>query len=323
MEGIAALGQLDHLQQFLYGQMRGRSPKVISLSNRADQRFFTMVLLVLPRLWVSCTNTTISLAVDDPIIHRPYAWEAFQELQGQLPSRLGLRQLTLYEASGMPVGVALPDLTTLKLHRPLKNFRLGSGLKSVTELSLLSIGRKLCERILGHLGHQLDKLSVWVRDTLLVDRLFGLCPKLQVFYLTGFPLDALSVEDVEMLPTMSFLTEMGFHLEEAEDEESAQFEAGLLLRVLQAAPNLQKLHLLQMSVQGPQEEREICEALQQNSILQQLHTLFYASELAKWDFWDKEDEGRYQERLRMTHSVLHNMILHCPKLITYVNWDRD
>lgn len=64
---------------------------------------------------------------------------------------------------------------------------------------------------------------------------------------------------------------------------------------------------------GEEDEDEISDALEQHSILQQLHTLCYSCE---WPDWDYDETGR-QERVKCAYSLLNNMILHCPKLDTF------
>jgi len=78
--------------------------------------------------------------------------------------------------------VALHHLRELCiLNTSLEYFHVGSGLESVTELGLLGLKLQFCEQILGHLGHQLVELAIWVEDNMWLDRIFRLCPNLQTF----------------------------------------------------------------------------------------------------------------------------------------------
>ena len=178
-----------------------------------------------------------------------FSRKAFQ--QKQAPAlELGLRQLTLSNASGMPVGVALPHLRKLCiLNTSLEYFYVGSGLESVTELGLLGLKLQFCEQILGHLGHQLVELAIWVEDNMWLDRIFRLCPNLQTFYVSEFPSVGVIGVEATAAPIMNFLTDLSlvkkdyYKYKDRDDFECADFQQGHLLLVLQSVPNLQVLRI--------------------------------------------------------------------------------
>lgn len=313
-EGIATLGRLENLQEFLYAQFDHRSTN----EEARNHKFFAICLQVLPRLWVSCSRTRIYLISNKSNIHLRhftdynYAAVAFQQLRGKLPSRLGLRQLTLLTTTGMPVGVALPDLKTLAVISPQDSFRLGSGLESLTELGLHDIKQKRFEQILEQIGHQLLKLSVSVLDTLLVDRVFRMCPNLQNFHVSDFPGDFVGVETT--VPTMSCLTELVFNkmLDTWDNLEWALFEAEHFLQILRALPNLRIFKLLNFSFEDQAEAEGIVKALEQHLILQQLESLVFNFQ---WQII-LEDSNR-ENCVRWTSLVLRSMVRHCPKLNSF------
>lgn len=297
-EGISTLDRLANLEEFLYDQYY-RSDEVYL----KKQKHFAMCLQVLPRIHVSCSRTKIHLSYQDYQLC-DHVWKAFEQLQGRLPSRLGLRQLNFNEPSRMPMGVALPNLQTLTLINPAENFQLGSGLESVTELGLHGVSQQLLEQILGQIGHQLQKLAVYVWDILLLDRVFRMCPNLQSFFISDCPVINLGIET--SVPPMSCLTELVLTKSPFDNRDWAALESDHLLQVLRAAPNLSILRMSSIDIFGEQAFEDFSEALEQHTILQQLETLgFYYD-------WLSGDE----ESVKWTCSVLRSMIKHCPKLTT-------
>lgn len=161
--------------------------------------------------------------------------------------------------------------------------------------------------ILEQIGHQLKKLSVCVWDTtLLLDRVFRMCPNLQNFYVDQCPYEILGVG--VSVPTMSGLTELALARTSHIDEEWGVFDYGHLVQVLRAMPNLSVFRMNSMHL-AEQEAKEICEALEQHLILQKLETLGFYYE---WPI--SHDDPDMQDCIRWSCSVLRSMIRHCPKL---------
>lgn len=226
-DGIAALAKLHYLEEFTYHE---RETYWHSQKPIRNKEFFTMCLQLLPRLKVSCSRVEIGLELDNSLTD--FASQAFRELK--FPSPLGLKQLSLHDVSEMPVGVALPNLTTLTLVTPHPNFQMGFWHSSLTEIGLQGIRLQPLEQILVRIGWQLRKLSVLVWDTLFVDRVFRMCPNLQVFYISKFPTHFVGLE--APLGDLSQLTEFGFVMQN--DEYSSHLNTDHLLQILRAASNL-------------------------------------------------------------------------------------
>lgn len=265
-----------------------------------------MCMQLMPNLRVSCSRVEIELELD--IFLTDFASKAFHAVRGPLPRTLGLRQLALHSSSEMPRGVALPDLTTLNLILPKSNFQFSTWLSSLTELGLHGLRQHLLERILQQIGHQLIKLTVVVWDSLVLDRLFQLCPSLQIFYISQFPTIYIGLEEPMMeAVNLTGLTELGMVMQD-EMDESCRFESGHLLQFLSVACNLRVLHLKNFLF-GVEEDKDIGEALEQHSILQNLQQLSSVYERT-----DPELDAETLECLECSYSVLRNIIQHCPQL---------
>lgn len=134
---------------------------------------------------------------------------------------------------------------------------------------------------------------------------------------TEFPNGDLSVKSA--IPTMNCLTEINLIKSKYGvghcDLDWASFHSDHLLQVLQAVPNLQVLRFWNVDF-SEKEAENVGAALQQHSILQQMHTLGFYYE---WPI--SKDDPDMQDCIRWSRSVLHNMILHCPKLATFINED--
>jgi len=237
-----------------------------------------------------------------------FASQAFCCLRGPLRTHLGLRQLALHGASELPRGVALPDLQTLYLILPKNNFYFSTWISTISELGLHGVRRQLLDRILQQIGHQLLKLSVLVWDTLVLDRLFQMCPNLQIFYISQFPAFYLGLDE-PMMDTVSLtgLTELGMVMQD-EVDDCSRFESGHLLQLLRAASNLRVLHLKNFFF-SVEEEEEIGEALEQHLVLQNLQRLS-----CLYDSIDPQLDAETLEFMECSYSVVRNIIQHCPQL---------
>jgi hypothetical protein len=299
--GIAALAKLEHLQQFLY-----RHDKF----NHRDYRFFYMCLKQMPRLWISGMRIKIELETDLRL--SGFASKAFQKAKKSLPTnQLALRELVLKRASKMPVGVALPDLKTLFLIRPKRDFKL--GLSSVTELGLVELKQQLFEQILSSIGHQLVSLVVSVYDELYVDRVFQLCPKLQKFYITNMVVEFVGLN--EPIGEHKYLVEFGFA--ENSLEPGSRFQPDFLLQIFRAVPNLRVWRVQNYLFDEP-ELKHISEALEQNLILQNLEQFHLISDVQFIDEHAADRSAHDELALSMeaANVMLRILIDHCPKLTT-------
>jgi hypothetical protein len=304
-DGIASLATLQHLQEFTYHETD--TPWNREKAN-GNKKFFAMCLQLLPRLRVSCSAVEIELELDNFL--SDFASKAFRDLQGLLPSVLRLRTLALHNASEMPVDVALPELSTLTLVTPQATFQLGYGFSSVTELSLQGVRVPLLERILARLGRQLRKLSVLVWDTLFVDRVFRMCPELQVFYISQYPTHIVGLEAPLGHLALSCLTEFGFVVQS--DQCCSAVRTDHLLQMLRAAPNLHVLHLKNVFFCDKDDE-DIGWALEQRSILQNLEKLCCFYEWPELPITDEKIEV-----MESTYTVIYNIIVNCQKLFSLV-----
>jgi hypothetical protein len=290
---IAALAKLEHLQQFVYHHTE--------IDDHQDHQYFGYCLRLMPRLTVSGMRIKIQLVPDELLTS--FATLAFENLNGPLPtSQLALRQLCLVRSSEMPVGVALPDLETLYLIKPGPSFSL-LGFSSLTELGLEEMNLQLFEQILDSIGHQLLSLAVSVRDTLFVDRVFRMCPKLQKFYITDLPVDF--VGQLVPIEAQKCLTEFGFG--EKDFQIRCRFQPEHLLQLLQALPNLQ-VWSMRIYLFSKQECTLISKALEQKSILQYLQQFHHLA-----NAYD-DDEDVSVDDMEYSDLVVQCMIDHCPNL---------
>jgi len=209
----------------------------------------------------------------------------------------------------MPVGVALPQLQTLYLYSPNKDFKLGVGLSALTELCLQYLKQQLLEQILSSVGHQLIKLSVLMLDTLFLDRVFCFCPKLEVFLVSGLPDGFIGLEAALRPCSLSCLSEFGLVVQ----KRGNHLMPGHLLQVLRAASKLRVLRL-KFSEHDEQLDRVTGGALEEHSVLQNLEQLFFVCELDRADYYFG-DLRLQQNQLEMNlHALLCSIIDNCPKL---------
>lgn len=298
-QGISALAKLENLQEFLYCNHLRETHVLIKTTERRSE-FFSLCLRLLP--WLKISGWRFKFERYEFNFPTCYLFrEAFRKLNGRLPSLLGLRQLVLRKRA-MPVGVALPNLETLYVLQPKKNFQLRTELPNLRELVLQDIEQEPFEQILFEIGHQLRKLSVSVTDTLALDSVFRMCPKLEVFQVSDIICDFIGLK--EPLDDSSCLTELGF----VSESYCIALKTEDLLQILKVAPNLRilNLHKILFSENG---SVDICKALEQRSILQNLE---------KFDFYyEWSSEGSNAENLQTQKncfSVFQSMILLCPKL---------
>jgi len=290
--GIAALVKLEHLQEFLYYH---------DDDDAGDEEFFWVCVNLMPRLRVSGLRVKIELEPDTRF-YGGYAKKAFKRMMKPLPSALALRQLVFDRSSEMPRGVVLPDLETLFLISPRHQFSL-LGFSSVTELGLEDLNQQQLEQILSEIGHQLVSLAVEVDDTLFVDRVYKLCPKLQKFYITELPRPFAGVN--EPMGEHECLVEFGFAKKVFQG--NSHFQPNHLLQILQAMPNLQAWRIKNYLF-SEQEFELICETLQQKSILQKLEQFHLVKEIGDIS------HDYLVSSMEVADKFLRSLIDHCPKL---------
>jgi hypothetical protein len=301
-EAIATLASLEHLQEFLYFRSHMANQPALSTRNK---ELYSLCLQLLPRLQISCSSIKIEQECD--FYQAESSWKSFQDLQGRLPRRLGLRQLTLHDADEMPVGVALPHLTTLRLIVPREHFRLGCHFARLRELGLISVKQQLLQNILEEVGRQLLKLSVSVLDVLHVDNVFHLCPKLQTFCVFGFPLYMMGVSAPEDDYTLATLTELRLVMQNDGDWNSSMQHDHLLL-VLRALPNLRVLRLKNV-VFDQHDELLFGAALKKGELLQHLETLSCC-----YEWLNEQVQMRMRGLLQTSHAVFCHVLDNCPEL---------
>jgi hypothetical protein len=301
--GIAALAKLEQLQYFLYEDPKPASRYSIFVDLK---KIFSLCLHLLPRLRISCCR----LDMEPRGFPRHISDAFFTPTSRELPSQLGLQQLALSDSSGMPVGVALPQLQTLFLHRPREDFEVAAGLSwSLTELCLHDLQQQLLQQILFSVGHQLIKLSVSVWDTLLLDRVFQMCPKLEVFLVLQSPRDFIGLEAALRPCSLGCLSEFGFVVQ----KHGKRLLPGHLLQVLRAASKLRVLRL-KFSDHDEQLHKVVCEALEQHSVLQNLQQLFLICEPDMGDYYYNDLRLLQNELETNSHALLCSIIDNCPKL---------
>jgi len=299
-KGIAALAKLKHLQQFLYED--------IFFRDEVECEYFAMCLRLLPNLLISNAGVKIELERNIGILGCSgdgYPFGCWQKIQ------VALRQLVVSHMSNMPENLSLPDLKTLHLYKPGPNFSL-QGFSSVTELALQNLKQQLFEQILASIGHQLQALAVAVTDTLRLDGVFRMCPNLHKFFLWNFP-KFISLSD--SLGQLSRLVEFGFafkaELCEREIDGEYRFQPMHLLQMLTAVPNLRVLRMKNYFFNELEFEL-ISEALEQNSILQNLEQFHFKMELSVAD----NLQSHVISGVAASNQVLRSLIDHCPKLVT-------
>jgi hypothetical protein len=229
------------------------------------------------------------------------------------PFQLGLQQVVLSGTSSrIPSNISLPNLKALYLIEITDKFRPDARFANVVELCL----GFLCNMdwyadILGHLGHQIRRLSIMeYEDTLYLDTILQMCPNLEEFYLPETPLEldshskgALKVDKLQV-----------FHVDLSNASGRPMMASGLLVRLLQA-PNLRDLSITDVDLTRS-DVQTIVRGLRQGSMLQNLKKFHYVN------FW--LDEGRMQhlalgslekpETKRRYDMVVEAMKLHCPLL---------
>jgi hypothetical protein len=301
-KGIAALAKLEHLEEFLYHHDQ------VDIYEDSSNAFY-LCLKRMADLKVSGLRVKIDLKTDRLLTG--FASSAFERLKKPLPTnQLALRELVLKRASEMPVGVVLPDLKTLYLISPGRHFSL-LGLLSLTELGLEEVKQQLFEQILTSIGHQLLSLAVSVKDTLYVDRVFQMCPKLQKLFITDLPRTFFGLN--EPLGEHECLVEFGFAKKHFKSQLS-HFEPEHLLQILQAMPNLSVWRIRNYFFSMP-ECKLISEALEKSEILQNLE-LFNMVNNVVGDDENSDDDDSVATSLKADNKVLRSLIDHCPKLST-------
>lgn len=297
-KGIAALAKLEHLNEFLYRDKHGHE----------NRYCFALCLKHLPHLWISSMRIKIDLDRDERTADFP-SFLGHKEFKNLPVSRLALHQLFLRCVKEMPVGVALPNLKTLYLMAPATSFLLGTGLSALTELAMDEVEWQSLELILSGIGHQLHALAVWALDTLLMDRVFQMCPKLQKLFITNFPVGFIGLNNP--LGEMSTLLEFGFALVKDNFENEMRFQADHLLQVLKAMPNLRVWRIKNYLFDEKDMELFI-ETLENSFILQKLEEFHFSFSAKPYD-----DEIMYADLcMGASSAVLRMLIDHCPKLAT-------
>jgi hypothetical protein len=228
------------------------------------------------------------------------------------PQALGLQEATLSEVSSIPVGILLPNLTTLHLLKPSRKFQCDSRMSIVTELSLHEVTMATCLKILNQMGMKLKKLILYVTDTMFVDKIFHLSPSLEHFVVVRSPI-CLKVASCINPVTLKQLTVLELLMRRPSVEYVIDSDA--LLQLLQA-PNLRQLELKFVTMQQ-REAEEIVRRLRRREILQKLESAMLEP------FHDPHVDNPYKEERDRMDSVTSVMVEHCPKLVEVFNESSD
>jgi hypothetical protein len=167
---------------------------------------------------------------------------------------------------------------------------------------------QVATKILEAIGEQLRKLAISIGDTLPLDSVLGLCPRLRVLYISDFPLHFFDVVAPPQLATLMELREFGFFVEKY-DERKHVFKTRHLLRVLRAAPNLRVLRAPSVFFDGAA-DADVSEALRLRTVLQKLKHLHF---LTEWSLGPVVVADLFEK-----YSVLRAALRHCPKLVSVV-----
>lgn len=253
--GIANLAKLEHLQEFLYNDISPSSTVMTLIGRPVIRRLLSindvyfMCLRLLPRLHVSGIRINLDEDEEDYIFDKNISWSDIRTSNKQLPSQLELKQLILNSTSSMPVGVALPNLESLQLLKPKSNFQLNTTLPSLTELMVTEITQVQLEKLLSCVGEQLLNLFIDTIDTLILDKVFHLCPKLRKLKISAsgnkgvarikLKVDTCNLSNLRHLSKLSLAYNCEpYYYEDAEDNDYRFLIVDNLLQILRAAPHL-------------------------------------------------------------------------------------
>lgn len=228
-----------------------------------------------------------------------------QLLCAKKPLTLGLEQLTLLAVSSIPDGIFLPNLTSLHLMQPTEDFQWDSRMSAVSELNLQEVTMVECVQVLKKVGRQIKILYIDIMDSILVDKILQMCPRLERLYMV-FTDDVIELasqiepDTLQQLEVLELVREDGFYSDDCVDDINA------LLQLLQA-PKLRQLKLRLISLRQEDVE-EFDRRLQHGGILQKLEkaTLELMSPSAPKDNFDQ-----------LMDKLNNSLVLCCPKLIKY------
>lgn len=324
--GIAALANLEHLQEFSFREIQTerRPVRYPIFSRKIRTNFYSTCLQLIPKLEIC--GARIEFPPHEEIheeipLYAQWDDDVSRIVLDDVPRQLKLKQLALRRPSRMPKDLHLPNLETLYVLQPIQTFRFDETfpyhnvLTSLTELVVTDINQEHFDQLAKSVGHRLRKLSISMPEEMVIDRVFRMCPNVQVLYLVqsnnfspftkGAVMKSLVGCDLSGIVELAIVNEY---------KTEPLFNADHLMKILKAAPNLRILRL-EILVFYDKNVKAICKVLKQRSILQQLEELHF---LYTWDDYPSEDELQLQ---RNCFSVIRSMILLCPKLICVTEWN--
>lgn len=293
--GFKALSNLQHFKEFYFMQGAFEPHETVYY-----KKLFWLCMKHLPKLRYLGDHCSLDNAMHYNCLGKlTTKWL----LEVGKPTTLALQDMTLYEASCIPDGVFLPNLTSLNLLEPRDNFQCDQKLTTVTELSIYDGTKEVCYRILEQLGEQLKKIRVFpLQDSIPMDQILNLCPNLNLLSYIG-PEQITLASNINP-DTLRQLTVLDMYYWPSADL-GYSYGPEALLQLLQA-PELRILRLHLNSV-DQKEVDEIVRQLQQGEILQKL-------ELAA--LWPPRtnDKACYELATIQIKCLQSNMVLHCPKM---------
>lgn len=150
-KGFKALSNLQHLEEFIffvnimYCRARINAEEVY-------KKNLILCMQHLPKLRIAGERIDHQYAAMSVTLGQATAKELLQMTK---PQTFGLQEATLYQVSSIPVGILLPNLTTLYLLKPSGNFKCDwSLLSSLTKLGLYEVTMATCLKILNQTVHR-------------------------------------------------------------------------------------------------------------------------------------------------------------------------
>lgn len=307
-KGFIALSNLHYLEEFIFFvEVDTIDLQTQFTRNNINRSNFKHCLQTLPKLHFAGERFNHYL----PMTLKNIGLATEMELQSKKTLTLGLQEATLSRASSIPDGISLPNLTSLHLLEPSRweVFHWDCRLSSITELGLYEVSMETCINILSQTERRVKKLFLYVKDdTILVDRIFHLCPNLERFSVVLSPRRVNLVSPIEP-NTLRHLKVLELIMLIDSTEFVVDPEA--LMQLLQA-PELRHLELTKITLQQ-RETDEIVRRLQQGEILQKLeHVILHA--------WHTSADDLYEVASNRMNSVLSSMVLCCPKLTRVFNF---
>jgi hypothetical protein len=304
-KGFKALSNLQHFEEFIFCSMDLMYCKARINADDVYKKNLHLCIQHLPKLRIigeriDCQDPS------QPVILGQVTTE--QLLRMNKPLTLGLQEATLSQVSSIPAGISLPNLKTLLLLKPSRNFHCDSRLSTVTELCLHGVSMATCLKILDQIGRQLKKLILYVTDTMFVDKILSLSPNLEHFAVVRSP-TRLKVASCINPVTLQRLEVLELLMRRPSVEYVIDSE--VMLQLLQA-PNLRQLEMRLVTMQQ-REAEEIVRRLQRGEILQKLESAILQP------FHEYHVDNPCKEERDRMDLVTSSMVMHCPKLVNVFN----